>query len=338
MARPRKDSPPDLFTSTDLAVAAGLSLRNIGLLQDRALAPKPRSGSTGKGGNRFYDTAGIALVSLTGAIHACGVELLLAARLAASLDDELGARYGAFPSNLNAYLEQRKLNRNYPRYPWEMPGENIKIAGDVRDDFWLHHLLRTFSEKTEYRPRETLPGDFFVEIVDRQYVFFGWNTGIKTQSPFSNEAYEMESAYRISGWERGEATVRSIAHEIPAEWADGVDAARLIGEQIEKEFDHARKNATGVLRINASLAVRNGLDAIHDHRLKAGAAFDWNATAKPLPGKYAGCDAAGRPLDPNHPWNMNLPPHERAARLEEIENYIAERDRKYADQRQKGGT
>lgn len=39
--------------------------------------------------------------------------------------------------------------------------------------------------------------------------------------------------------------------------------------------------------------------------------------------RYRGCDLNGRPLDPNHPWNRDLPPLERAKRLLEIEEYIA---------------
>jgi len=39
--------------------------------------------------------------------------------------------------------------------------------------------------------------------------------------------------------------------------------------------------------------------------------------------RYRGCDLDGNPLDPNHPWNRDLPPLERAKRLVEIEEYIA---------------
>lgn len=43
-------------------------------------------------------------------------------------------------------------------------------------------------------------------------------------------------------------------------------------------------------------------------------------------GRYDGSDSNGKPLDPAHPWNANLPPLERAKRLLEIEEYIAMRD------------
>lgn len=38
-----------------------------------------------------------------------------------------------------------------------------------------------------------------------------------------------------------------------------------------------------------------------------------------------GFDLAGLPLDPDHPWNRDLPPDERAARIAEIEIYVADR-------------
>ncbi|BBE74560.1 hypothetical protein [Oharaeibacter diazotrophicus] len=46
-------------------------------------------------------------------------------------------------------------------------------------------------------------------------------------------------------------------------------------------------------------------------------------------GRYEGCDDNGRPLDPSHPWNANLPPLQRAKRMVEIEEYIIERDRRH---------
>lgn len=39
--------------------------------------------------------------------------------------------------------------------------------------------------------------------------------------------------------------------------------------------------------------------------------------------RYRGCDLEGKPLDPNHPYNSNLPPLERAKRFLEIEEYLA---------------
>lgn len=47
--------------------------------------------------------------------------------------------------------------------------------------------------------------------------------------------------------------------------------------------------------------------------------------------RYRGCDLEGKPLDPNHPWNRDLPPLERAKRLVEIEEYIAALEAKRGD-------
>lgn len=45
-------------------------------------------------------------------------------------------------------------------------------------------------------------------------------------------------------------------------------------------------------------------------------------------GRYSGCDINGKPLDPEHPWNRDLPPHERGKRRSEIEEYLAAREAK----------
>lgn len=41
--------------------------------------------------------------------------------------------------------------------------------------------------------------------------------------------------------------------------------------------------------------------------------------------RYRGADSNGYPLDPAHPWNADLPPKEREARIAEIQRYIEER-------------
>ena len=46
--------------------------------------------------------------------------------------------------------------------------------------------------------------------------------------------------------------------------------------------------------------------------------------------RYDGCDDQGLPLDPSHSWNLKLPAEERRARLREIEQYVALRERRYS--------
>lgn len=60
-------------------------------------------------------------------------------------------------------------------------------------------------------------------------------------------------------------------------------------------------------------------DYWHDDRLKNG--------LEQLD-RYRGHDQNGKPLDPNHPWNRNLPPLKRAKRILEIEEYIAAQEAK----------
>lgn len=47
------------------------------------------------------------------------------------------------------------------------------------------------------------------------------------------------------------------------------------------------------------------------------------AQARRRLGRYAGVDVNGRPLDPEHPWNRDLPAERKALRVAEIEALIA---------------
>ncbi|HEX2524818.1 MAG TPA: hypothetical protein VHL31_00745 [Geminicoccus sp.] len=260
---------------------------------------------------RYYDSVGLAEGAFIGAAVTSGVGLFLSATLCRAVSDELVRSFEPLPSGLDEYL-QTPLNPRPGDYPWEPKPEDKLISIRISDDFWLHHLLRTRSGI--YRPRQAMDGDFMIEIVDRAYVFVG------------PSGHDPAPLCRIKEWERGEdqAYVQSLAAELPGRY--GTPAADKRLREIEAEFENARRNAVGTLRINFSLAIRNAFDAIHEHRLAKGSKFDWSASAKPTPGRYDGCTPDGYPLDPEHPWNKQLPPAERAKRLAEIEAYIAQLD------------
>jgi hypothetical protein len=319
MARPSKSNPPDQFTVRELALGAGLSARNSAYVLDRGMGPDPAGQGAGRAGHRLFDSFGLAHFALIGALHRGGVELLVAARLADAVAEELGAAYGDLRPNLERYLE-RPLNASAPNYPWPT-GPGPGLAGDVRDDFWLHHHLRIGAPA--YRPGQALDGDLVLHIVDRTYVY------LDVDHDKAQTSEPPQAQYRIYDWGPA-AEVRPYYLDGPA--LDRRDAeARAESRRLEEEFVQAWWNATARLRINLSLAIRNALDAVFDDRDRRLDAFDWTATAKPPPGRYAGCDLEGRPLDPDHPWNQDLEPAARAARLAEIEAYIAERDADEAD-------
>jgi hypothetical protein len=266
----------------------------------------------GQSGAAFYDSFGVSHWALNGALYASGVPLLSACRLGVLIADELGAAYGRFPSRLDDYLEKR-LNPLFPNFPWpESPLQRF-LYGST-SDFWQHHLLRT--QTNIYQPGKMLRGDYCIEIVNREYVFtgFDWQGKLLTMSPFGGQASDLSPDYRILGWHRDgdDLDIRSIFDELPRGWADSDPEALAGARAIEDEFHAARANAVSVLRINVSLAIRNAFDAIHDRRVCTGAKFDWTATAADLSGKVTGCDEHGYPLDPEHPWNKGRKPRCRA--------------------------
>lgn len=274
MARPKKNLPPDRFTSTEMAVAAGISPRNLNLLIDRGLAPDPARGSDkGKGATRVWDSFGVSQCGLIGAFHnQCGMELLLAAKLAHALAEEFGAAYGYIYSGLDLYL-QAPLNPRPGWFPWD------DRDGDVRptDDFWLHHYLR--SRSTIYRPRTQVRGDFGIEIVDRQYVFVNGNRDFNLKYVGGHDA---APSFRIVSLERNsDANVVSLLDEVNMDIGKPEGAARL--KQIEDEFQNARRNAVSFLAVNMSLAVRNAFDAVHDYREESGADLNWQASSPRYP-------------------------------------------------------
>lgn len=256
MARRSKDTPPNRFDTSDFAVGAGLTRRNISLLEEKGLLPTPTNDAE-RGGLRLWDTASLKRVALIGAFHRAGVELLLAGRLVDAVAEELEARYGEFPSRLEGYLE-RPLNPTRGKMPWgdvpDEPGE------DIRDDYWLHYRLVTLT--SIYQRGKAMRFDWFVEVVDREFLFVG-TQGLQTLS-MDGKAAEGEPLYRIRGWARG-ADAMTIGLAAEAGYLGDPEARERMA-RIEAEALAARENAVGILRINASLAIRTALDAVHDHR------------------------------------------------------------------------
>lgn len=278
MARPRKDTPPDLFTSTEMAVAAGITARSFGVLVEADLAPKAANTDYGKQSARLWNSFGLGEAAVIGAIHACGVELMMSAKIAALVIYEFSAVRGTLPSRFSDYL-QRPLNPTPGHYPWA--DADSTVEQHIEDDFWLHHLLRTKSDI--YRSRTAMEGDLFVEIADRRYVFtdFSWSgkRRLPRITPWGiTPAEQPDVLLEIEGWARGKDAVVKPIWEITGLF-DGTQGSEEENraKQIEYDWLKARQNAVGILSVNVSLAIRNAFDAIHDHRISTGASFDWAA-------------------------------------------------------------
>lgn len=242
MARPRKDTPLDRFTSAEMAEACGITFRNFGHLVDAGLAPQPADG--GEGGQasaRVWDSFGLSHAAVTGALHRnAGIELFLAAKIANCFVQELirGGTYDRFPSGIDSISEK-------------LP--DLKET----DDFWIHHRLRSFQSVYERGKRRN--SDVILEIVDRKYLF----TRTARQADLS------DPMAKILSWERAkEAEVISIEAELYS--AKDKNKFNDVINTSENEFRSGRENAVAVIEVNISLAIRNAFDSLADYRFRTG--------------------------------------------------------------------
>ncbi|WP_342709841.1 hypothetical protein AAFG13_36300 [Bradyrhizobium sp. B124] len=80
----------DVFTSREIALAAGLSARNYGFLVDEKLAPPAlEPAADGRSGKQTLARRGDGQTALVGALHAAEFELLVSARVKDRTNREL---------------------------------------------------------------------------------------------------------------------------------------------------------------------------------------------------------------------------------------------------------
>lgn len=267
MARPRKDAPMNLFTSSELALAAGISLRNFNVLIEHGLAPPTDRDQSGKHSTRYWDQFGIGEMALTGALIRAGAELVTAARLSHMILDDFTAARGRLPSRLDMFLD-KDYNNQHPKFPWPADAAEGNWADD---DFWLHRTLRVHSDV--YLPDTRLNGDMILEIADRRYVYtrfdyFGRIPNVSRAQPWGvTDGNEPDVEYEIVGWERGrEATLRHFTDLVDLKGMMDNPEKKKAAKELEDAWLEARRNALGLLRVNVSLAIRTAFDAIHESR------------------------------------------------------------------------
>lgn len=275
MARPRKNTSPDHFTSTEMALAAGISARNFGVLVEAGLAPEATNTDSGKNTSRLWDRFGIGKSAVIGAVHKGGAELMMSAKIGELVVEEFASGRGYLPTRFSEHLDP-PLNPNHNDFPWEATNQEIMLSTD--NDFWLHHFLRT--KASNYKPWTAMDGDLIVEIVDRRYVFTDFayrprhEREAPQQKPWAYVASDTpEIALEIEGWEKGKEAIIRPPHEILGCVTDPAEKTRI--EETQQAWLLARQNAVGLLRVNASLAIRNAFDTIHDHRVANGTMNDW---------------------------------------------------------------
>ncbi len=199
-----------------------------------------------------YDGFCLEHAGMLGGFVKAGVEPVLAAKISKALVDyEFSAR-GKVPARLDELFDPA--------------AKAIGIEGfdpPRFDDFWMHHYLRTRAGE-RYRGGQALERDVAIEIADREFVSINW--GMSSRSLATGVRQDWESAFRITGWGRGEAIVVSVAEDVSNWDFERHPDAKEELRRIEAEFQRGRKNAIGRLQVNISLAVRNALDAVHDVR------------------------------------------------------------------------
>jgi hypothetical protein len=261
---PTRNVPLDHFLLSELALGAGVPLGGLEIVARDPLILSPINDVSGRGAPRFYGVTELGRAAMIGAFAAAGAGTVLASRLAAVLADqfELELAELGFANQIDDNLDPlvKWIVENEPQFPWDRP---LESTGGT---FWTHHALRTRSGI--YLPGRALDGDTLVEVVDRRYVF-EHERGSKTVLCNSGARLPVRPCYMIDGWARdSDVKVEDIG--------DGL--TRYIGDRVilekyrerEAEFLDARENAVGTVIINVSLAIRNALDRVHDHRIRAG--------------------------------------------------------------------
>jgi hypothetical protein len=251
----------NLFSSREVARAAGLSPRNFALLTEEGLAPAAIGAGGGQAGHRTYDAAALSHAALLGALNLAGLELLVAGRLARAFVEQFTATYGKLPTNLAGLLRSEACVAQH-WWPWRNAPD--RAPPDLENDFWLHGQLRRHADF--YPKGLPIRGDFVVDIADHAYVsteFTGMG-GVKIHSPVS-APLSFNPEFRIEG--RGaQAQILAVHEELDDcdFHASPVSAAQL--RALQDAYAAARENAVTRVRINMSLAIRNAFDAAYDMR------------------------------------------------------------------------
>lgn len=170
-----------------------------------------------------------------GAFVSAGVPLLVASRVVEKLLWNFDEADGEFPSRLHDF--DSKLD-------WSDLPTDLHFS-----DYWRHRKLVT--RRDLYQPGEALKLDYRVIIADSERVFTSYGTSMG-----GDPAY----AGRIEGWARNSDVSFIVPTFDPeAEWSRGAPP----DDEPQLKF---LRNAMGILTINTSLAIRNGLDRIARHR------------------------------------------------------------------------
>jgi hypothetical protein len=166
-----------------------------------------------------------------GAFVLAGADLFSAGRVAQKLRWAFNEVDGEIPSFLKDF--ERKVGRD--AFPSDKP----------IDDYWRHRAA--LARPDIYTPGTVFPHDIYFDIAEREHVFMRVDR-------FGKRLFQYQG--RIEGWERGgDVSFVSLGEAPEEEWPE-----------LKKAAEARFAKAVGVLSVNASLAIRNGLDRLAEYR------------------------------------------------------------------------
>lgn len=250
MARPKHDDP-ELFTLGEVAHAAELSLRNIQLLGDNGLTPEAEQQAKGRSGAALHNISAFMHFAMVAGLHKAGLPLLQAARLCLAVPDE-------FNDDRLGYMSGINRQRFGGVRGWS---EVAPEGGDT--GFWVHHWLRR-NEIAAYVPGEAWDNDIVLWVADRRYALIDQHQGRSSKMLWGELLIEAGPA-PVCEIEDGEAGLRTVPVYQREEWKTERGQLALVNE-----YRDALRHAVGISRANLSLAIRGGLDRVHDLRMQKG--------------------------------------------------------------------
>lgn len=245
MARPKHDNPA-LFVGSELESATGLSKRNIQLLRDRMLGPFEArdAGVDGK-----YTEDAMAELAIIAAINSAGFPLLLSVPIS------------------RCFLEDKERHA-IGRLGWT---DHLALKHPHNTDGmgWFEAHSRMRSENTEYRSGCVLDDDALILVADKTYVAEGRleKPRIRTAVPAGVDGFGPLPLGRLVGMEKSKN-----ADFIPVYQEHVFDGGEN-DAPLYLRYQRAVKEALGLVRVNASLAIRRAFDNVHDFRNQKGGPF-----------------------------------------------------------------
>ena len=238
MARP-KHIDPELFTSGEISHSTGLAIRSLQFLRDNHLTPSAQYKDSSKQAANLYDLGGAVHFALVYAFQQVGLNMTISAKMALHFRDEIGDCNFGKASQMNNWPHSRQVYKD----------NSAKIPQCDDSYFWVHHFARLYCHEG-YAVGVAMEHDIVLEIADSRFLMFAARGKLRPEiAPMCELVEPMDGSSQI----------------IPS----------MRAENERERYETARQNAVGLARINASLAVRNVFDRIHDMRMeKGGKPFD----------------------------------------------------------------